>query len=441
MIFGFGKGGRDNDDDDDDEEEEDDLDFILFKGALNENNPNLAENGRLVEAGLLPAKKLISEALARRADTIRIEPKGKVAAITYLVDGIPYPAAKMPPKAANAIIQMLKLLAGLDITNKTSKQGGAINAEFNEVKHEVRIDSTPVKTGGERLLVRVQNLKEKLETPKDLGYSEELQKKIGEIGASTSGLMLAAGPPMSGVTTLSIALVRGIDAYLITIASIADMQGRDLPHVQEFETNDEDDLETTIRRTKRSDVQVLFVDPLVNAADAKHILGVTEDQGFIAEIPAKDAADGIIRLVALVADAELVTNALKIVFSQKLIRLLCRDCRRAYRPNPKLLAKVGLPSETRKLYRAPRPAEDEDDDEEEDLCESCGGTGYQGRIGLVEVVELTDEIKKLILSGADAAAIRKQARKAKMQSFQSDGIRLVGEGKTSLEELQRVFRT
>ncbi len=440
MIFGFGKGGRDDDDDDGDaEDEEDDLDFILFKGALNENNPDLAENSRLVQAGLLPAKKVISEALARRADTVRIEPKGKVAAITYLVDGIPYPAAKMPPKAANAIIQMLKLLAGLDITNKTSKQSGGIHAEFDEVKHEVRVDSTPVKGGGERLLVRVQNLKQKLETPKDLGFSEELQTKISEIGASKSGLMLAAGPPMSGLTTLSIAMVRGIDAYLITIASIADLQGRDLPHVQEFESNAEDDLETTIRRTKRSDVQVLFVDPLLDADDAKRILEVTEDQCFIAEIPAKDAADGIIRLVSLVGDANLVAQALRIVVSQKLVRLLCRDCRHAYRPNPKLLAKVGLPSDTKKLYRAPRPDEDEDDDE--DLCENCGGTGYQGRIGLIEVVEMSDDIKKLVLSGADASAIRAKAREAKMQSFQSDGIRLVGEGKTSLEELQRAFRT
>ncbi len=439
MIFGFGKGGRDYDNDDDDDDEDDDLDFILFKGALNGNNPDLAENGRLVQAGLLPAKKVISEALARRADTIRIEPKGKVAAISYLVDGIPFPAAKMPPKAANAIIQMLKLLAGLDITNKTSKQGGAINAEFDDVKHEVRIDSTPVKGGGERLLVRVQNLKEKLETPTDLGFSEELRTKIGEIGASKSGLMLAAGPPMSGVTTVSIAMVRGIDAYLISIASLAELNGRDLPHVKEFEWNEGDDLETTIRRTKRSDIDVVYVDPLLKAEDVKPILEATEDQGFIAEMPAKDAADAIVRLVALVGDAQLVVNALKIVISQKLVRLLCRDCRRAYRPNPKLLAKVGLPTDTRKLYRAPRPAEDEDDDD--DFCETCGGTGYRKRIGLLEVIELTDEIKKLILSGADADAIRKKTREMKMQSFQSDGIRLVGEGKTSLEELQRAFRT
>lgn len=440
MIFGFGKGGRKNvADDDEDDDEEDDLEFILFKGAMNEKNPDLTENSRLVQAGLVPAKKIISDALSRRADTIRIEPKGKVAACSFLVDGIPYPAAKMPPPVANAITQMLKLLAGLDITDKTSKQSGGIFAEFDEVAHEVRIDTAPVQGGGERLLVRVQNVKEKLETPKDLGFSEELQNKIREIGSSRSGLMLAAGAPMSGVTTVSIAMVRGIDAYLYSIASIADMQGRDLPHVQIFERKTEDDLDQTIKRTKRADIDVLFVDPITKPEDAKVILESSKSQSFIAEMAAKDAADAIVRLVALTGNAKLVTSGLRLVVSQKLVRLLCKKCRHAYRPNPKLLAKVGLPADTKKLYRAPRPDEDEED--EEDFCEHCGGTGYRGRIGLLEMVELTDEIQALVNSGADAAAIRSKARELGMQSFQSDGIRVVGEGKTSLEELQRAFRT
>lgn len=441
MIFGFGKKGRQHvDDDDDDDEDEDDLDFILFKGALNGNNPDLSANARLVQAGLMPAKKLISEALARRADTIRLEPKGKVAAVSYLVDGVPYPAAKMPPQAANAITQMLKLLAGLDITDKKSKQGGGISAEFDEVDHEVRIDTTPVQGGGERLIVRVQNLKEKLETPKDLGFSEELQEKIREIGSSKSGLMLAVGPPMSGVTTVTIAMVRGIDAYLYSIASIADLQGRDLPHVQDFEVKPEDDLAQSIKRTQRADIDILYVDPIESTETAKTVLAAAKDQCFIAEMPAKDAADGIARFSSLAGDPKLVMQYLRMVVSQKLVRLLCRKCRHAYRPNPKLLAKIGLPKDTRKLYRVPRLDEDEEQDDE-DLCQECGGTGYKGRIGLLEVIEITDEIKALILAGADANAIRLKAREAGMQSFQSDGIRLVGEGRTSLEELQRAFRS
>ena len=166
-------------------------------------------------------------------------------------------------------------------------------------------------------------------------------------------------------------------------------------------------------------------------------MDATGGQCFISEMPAKDAADGIARLVALTGDAKLVANSLRLVISQMLVRLLCTKCRHAYRPNPKLVARVGLPKETRKLYGAPRLDDEED---EEDFCEDCGGTGYRGRIGLIEMVEVNDDIKKAILAGAGADKIRAIAKKAKMQSFQSDGVRLVGEGKTSLEELQRAFR-
>ena len=238
VVLSFGRRADDDDDDDDIEEEEEELDFILFKGALNGNNPDLSENGRLVDAGLLPAKKMISEALSRRADTIRIDPRGKFAAVSMLVDGINFPVAKMPPQAANAVVQMLKLLAGLDIKNKTKFQSGGINAEFDEVDHEIRVDSTPVKGGGERLLVRVQNVKEKLETPKDLGFSDELQAKIREIARQQIGAH--AGGRDSHVRRDDTRACDGprIDAYMYSIGSIAELYGRDLPHIQEVEQNE-----------------------------------------------------------------------------------------------------------------------------------------------------------------------------------------------------------
>lgn len=436
MIFGFGKRRPADDTDDDDDEE---IENILFKGALNENNPNLNDFGKLVQAGLVPAKELVSDALSRRAEIIRVEPKGKVAAVTLFVDGIPSPPTRMAPQTANAITQMLKLLAGLDIQIRDAKQSGGINAEYEEIPYVVRVDVSPVEGGGERLLVRCQNAKIQLETPKDLGFSEELQSKIREIGSSKQGVMLAVGPPMSGVTTLSIAIVRGIDAYLYSIGSIADLQGRDLPHIQEFKWIDGDNLEATLKRSKRADIEVIFMDPLIKADDARVALKSSHEQCIIAEMAAKDAADGIARLVALAGDAKLVAENLKLIVSQRLVRLLCRKCRLAYRPNPKLLAKLGLPTDTKKLYRAPKPDEDEDEEDRE-VCPACGGTGYMGRTGLIEMVLIDDDIKKLILEGADPAKIRAKAKESGMQSFQSDGLRIVAEGKTAIEELQRAFR-
>lgn len=434
MIFGFGR--RDADDDDEDEEE---FESVIFQGAINGKNPDLTENSRLVQAGLVPAKDLVSEGLSRRAEMIRLEPKGKASVATFVIDGMPYPASKMPSQRGLAITQMLKLLAGLDIKQRGKPQKGGIKAEFEEKEFEIRIDTQPLKDGSERLIVRAQDASQQLEKPRDLGFSESLIETIRDIGSSKQGVMLAAGPPFSGVTTMAIAMLRSVDPYLYSIYSVADLGGRELSHVRMFETKEGDNLETTLARARREDADVILVDGLAGKEQARVVLEESKNLCLVSEIPAKDAAEGIARLVQMIGDPKLVAQQIKIVISQKMIRVLCKKCRHAYRPNPKLLAKVGLPPETSVLYRPPKP--DDDEDEEQEFCETCGGTGYFGRIGLVEAIEVNDEIKQIILKGGDPNAIRTTARAAKMQTFQSDGIRLVAEGRTSLEELQRAFRS
>ncbi len=438
MIFGFGRKADDDDDDDEDEE----IDFIQFQGSLNGVTPDLSENAKLVQAGLVAAKHLVSEGLSHRAEMIRLEPKGNVAASTFFVDGVPFAPTRMSSQQALAVTQMLKLLAGLNIKDRSKPQAGGIKADYEGTPYEVMIDIQPIAQNVERLIVRMRNMKQSYNSPKDLGMSESLVEKFREIVTTHEGLCLAVGPPFSGVTSVCQAMVRSIDAYLFAIYSLANLQGRELIGVNQYKpANPNDSFEITLGRAKREDCDVMVVDPLKTKEYATTVLEHSKGMTFFSEMPAKDSADGIVRLVELVGNPKLVTEKLKIVVSQKLIRMLCKKCRQAYRPNPKLLAKVGLPPETSVLYRAPRPDDDdEEDDEEEGICRRCNGVGFYGRTGLLEAIEMSDVIKKLVLAGAPADALRAKAREEKMQSFQHDGIRLVAEGKTSLEELQRAFR-
>ena len=433
MIF---RRGRDDDDDDDVDEDEEDLELVLFQGAVNGNTADLSKHGRLVQAALIPAKKLVTDALARRAEMVRIEPKGKLSTSTYFVDGISYPGDRMPGPAALGITQMLKLLAGLDPNVRDKPQSGGINSSYDEKSYEVRIDTQPVQGGAERLIVRWQDPDVTLDTPSDLGFDEALVEKIREYAKKKTGLILVAGPPLGGVTTLAKATVRCVDAYLYSVYCLAHLE-KEMSHIRTFQSLEGDTLDQTITRALREDADVLFVDPIRDPDTAKTILDKSERAAFVAEFPAKDAADAISRLVKLSGDPKLVAGKLKLVISQMLIRLLCKKCRHAFRPNPRLLGKIGLPPTTKVLYRPPREDEEE---EEEDVCERCGGTGYYGRTGLIEAIEVTDGIKKVILSGANPDALRQQARAEKMQSFQSDGLRVAAEGRTSLEELQRAFK-
>jgi type IV pilus assembly protein PilB len=437
VIFGMGRKGRDDDDDDEDDEEDEEL--VLFQGAHNGREPNLKENAKLVQAGLMRAKQLVSNALSRRAEMIRLEPKGNAAVATFYVDGIPYPAERMPANMALAVTQMLKLLSGLDVKVRNKPQTGGMSAQYDDNSYNLRIDTQVLPTGGERLIVRSQNKKVRLETPDDLGFSDALKAKIREATASKSGVVLAAGPPMSGVTTTSFAVLRGIDGYLYTIYSLADMSGREVMHIRQFEVNEGDTFEQSVGRAERAEGDVIYIDPLRTPEFTKQVLELASGMCFVTEMTAKDACDGIARLGQMVGNPQLVAERVKLVLSQKLVRLLCGKCRQAYRPHPKLLAKVGLPPETKVLYRATEAGGDEAEEDEE-ICEKCGGVGYFGRTAMIEVIEMTPGMKEVVAGGGDAAAIKAHARKEKMQSFQSDGVRLVASGKTSLEELQRVFK-
>lgn len=431
MIFGFGKKTEEPD------SEELEIETVLFQGAASGVEVDLSQNARLAQVGLVPAKELVSDALARRAEMIQVVPKGNVAAVTLFVDGVPYPGERLPKQEALAVTQMLKLLAGLDIKQRKRPQSGGINTEYQERKYLLLIDSAPLKTGGERLIVRARPLEGQPETPDELGFSERLRERIRELTSQREGVVLTCGLPNSGVTTLAFGVIRSIDAYLYSIFSLADFGGRSLVHITSPEPVEGEDFEMALSRCIRSEADVIIVDPLLDQERLKVAFDAADKVCIVSEYKAKDAAHGI-QSLCQVLDPTTVSQRLKLILSQKLIRTLCKKCKEAYKPNPKLIEKVGLPPETKVLYRPPRINEE---GEEPEFCEHCGGIGYYGRTGLIEAIQVTDQIKELILSGADPRAIKNAARKAGMQSFQTDGIRLVAEGKTSLEELQRAFKS
>ena len=432
MIFGFGKQR-----DDEPDSSELEIETILFQGAVNGVEVDLAQNARLAQVGLVPAKELVSDALARRAEMINVLPRGNAASVTLMVDGVPYPGERLGKQESLAVTQMLKLLAGLDVKERKRPQSGGIHAEYKESKYDLLIDTAPIKTGGERLVVRMRPLEGQPETPEELGFSESLRISIRDLTSTRRGVVLACGPPNSGVTTLSFGVIRSIDAYLYSIFSLANFGGRSLVHITSPDLVEGEDFEQALSRCERSEADVVIVDPLNSKDRLETVFKMAEKVCIVSEYKAKDAAHGIQSLCETL-DAATVAERLSLILSQKLIRTLCKECKEAYKPNPKLLDKVGLPPETKVLYRPPRMTED---GMEPDLCRRCGGIGYYGRIGLIEAIQVTDEIKSLIQQGADPRAIKNAARKTGMQSFQSDGIRLVAEGKTSLEELQRAFKS
>lgn len=431
---------RDVDDDDDDDEEEEDVEQVLFQGPMMGRETNLKQNPRLVKAALVPAKKMISDALSRRAETIILEPtKGRVA-LRFVVDGMPYAAGALPGQRGMAMIQMVKVLAGLNPQERNESQSGGILAEFAETKYQLLTETIPLKPGVERLRIRVVNPKISYISPEPAGMPEDLSALLRSFTEDSQGVILACGPAESGVTSLSLCALHSIDPYLYSIFNMVDRGTHELINVSDYEYEEGHDLEMSFDRVLRREADILYMGRLEDPAVVQTIFEFADRACFVGEIDAPTPADAIIKLVEWVG-MDLVANHVKGIVSQKLIRKLCDDCKQAFRPNPQLLKRLALPAETTVLYRAPSPPDEEDEDAPtiEELCEDCDGVPFHGRAPVYEMLEMTDGMREVVATNLSVEAIRQQMVTDSMRTHQKDALRLVVDGKTALEEVQRAF--
>jgi type IV pilus assembly protein PilB len=444
VIFGRKKNKIDEEpqgSEDEIDQVEADVDYILFQGALNGKEANLNANARLAQAGLIPAKEIITDAIGRRCEQLRIEPKGDRALVQLVVDGVAHAGGRLAKPQGHAITQMMKLLAGLDVQQRQRSQAGGLRAELGGTKFVLQVQTTPLQTGGERLAVKIRNLALSPKSPEEVGFSKQLKERVRELTSEKRGILLVCGGPGSGVSTTTFGVLRCLDAYQYTVFTVGDTQGWDLPNLTKGERNEGETLDAMFERLIRSEADIIFVDPPRNAESLQLLLKLQTRTAFISEFPAADAINGIVSFAKLVGDNQTAAEALVATMSQRLIRTLCKDCRLAYRPNPKILAKIGLPPETKTLYRAPSSPKGESGEAvEHSSCDTCGGTGYLGRTAMFELVEMTQPMRQALASGKSPADLKALSRKENKISLQQEGLRLVVEGKTSLEELQRVFQ-
>lgn len=430
MIFGF--GGKKQQEEDHDEE----IELVQFQGAFSGVDVDLSEHTRVVAVGMPRAKELISEALNRSAELLRLEPKGDRVIAQMMIDGMGHAGARLSSKEGLAVVQSLKLVSGMDVRERKKPQQGGIKAEFNDRKYYLMTDTKPLEGGVERFNIQLVDVKDAKYSPQELGFGDELVNKIRELASGKKGILLAAGPPGSGTTTLSYAILRGIDAYLYSIFTVINPWHRELKNITTFERREGEALEDVLQRINRIEGDVVYIEPISSPQVAKAALQRQEELVLVSEMVTRDAASAIETFSKLSGDPSATANAIRGVFSQKLIRRLCERCKQPYRPNPKFLQKVGLPDTVQTLYRPYKPEEGE----QPRYCKRCKGAGYLGRVAMIELIEMTDDMKKLVAAGRPAADLKTQARKEKMPNIKDSGLQLVADGVTSLEELQRIFK-
>ncbi len=375
---------------------------------------------------------LIARASRERASDIHLEPFETEMIIRYRIDGVLYEVLRPPQKARAAIISRLKIMSGLNIAEKRLPQDGRFRVRIAGRDVDIRVSSLPT-AFGERLVLRLLEKSSSVIDLAQIGLDEKLQNQVDQLIRQPHGIFLVTGPTGSGKTTTLYAALSRLNDRSKNIITVEDPIEYQLSGVGQIQVNSKIDLTFAagLRSILRQDPDIIMVGEIRDSETAEiAVQSALTGHMVFSTLHTNDSAGALTRLLDMKIEPFLVSSAVTGILAQRLVRKLCPDCRVPYTPSEEMIRHF-----------------DEFQTEQTELqffrstgCESCQQIGYRGRTGIYELLLLTDDIRELLMSGADASSIRHAAQKAGMHSLRQDGLKKARSGETSLEEVLRVTR-
>ena len=418
-----------------------DVDLNAFLTSLAESDVEVIERERvddgpttdldqMVEGS--PIVNLVNVALLTavkdKASDIHVEPDKRGTRVRYRIDGSLRDLMKPPPGMHSAIVSRIKIIGKMDIAEKRMPQEGRVRivAEGREI--DLRVSSIPTLLG-EKLVIRIldkNNLHVRME---DLGFREEALETFQRVLKMPHGLVLVTGPTGSGKTTTlysALDLLRSSETNLVTVEDPVEYQ---LDMVNQIQVHESIGLTfaRTLRSILRQDPDVIMVGEIRDEETARvAVQAALTGHGVLATLHTNDAPGAVARFTHMGIDPHNLVAALNGVVAQRLARTICPSCSTKYYPSERVLADAGL---TKMAGRAFRKGAG---------CASCHDTGFQGRMGIYETMEVTPQIRRMIYREAPSHELREALRKNGQLNLREEGVRLALEMKTSLEEVLRV---
>jgi general secretion pathway protein E len=371
---------------------------------------------------------LLQQAVKERASDIHVEPFEKDIRVRFRSDNVLYePVSALPKALLPSIVSRVKILSGLDIAEKRVPQDGRIRLKIAGKDYDVRVSSVPV-AHGERLVLRLLPRTTEMLDLERLGFGERQLVVWEKLIARPNGIILVTGPTGSGKTTTlygALARLNRTDQNIITIDDPVEIQ---LPGVGQIEVNNKVGLTfaRALRSVLRQDPNVVLVGEIRDLETAEIAIQASLTGHLVfSTLHTNDAPSAITRLVDMGVEPYLVASSLIAVLAQRLVRVLCPECREPYTPTAAELAELGL--RAKEPVRAHRPKG----------CHRCHHTGYYGRVGIFELMVLDDELRSMIVQSTDSKSIKRLAVTRGMATLRQDGARKVLLGTTSIEEIVR----
>jgi type II secretory ATPase GspE/PulE/Tfp pilus assembly ATPase PilB-like protein len=413
-------------------------------------NQQEADDGRVrrVEEskGYKAALEMVYEAIQGRATDIHMEPTREEMSVRFRVDGILVATPPFSRTMGDSVLNIFKVLASLDITEKRKPQDGSFSAKVEGRDVDFRV-ATAGSVAGEKLVMRILDKERQIAELTQLGMREKMRDTIHGIVGQPHGLFVVCGPTGAGKSTTLYACLKEIDRYQKNVITVENPVEYNIENVTQIEVNPKagKTFASELRSILRQDPDVIYIGEIRDQETAEIACQAAQTGHMVfTTLHANDTVTAVGRLIDLGVQPFMIASALSAVLGQRLVRLLCPKCKVRYKPNPDMLRKANLPADKIKFFFRPPENSDEGEEDGEDgapaKCEQCGGTGYFGRTGVFELLVVTDRIRDMIRENPNLNAIRQEAVKNGMQYLQQDGLRQVIEGHSSIQELLRVCK-
>jgi len=373
---------------------------------------------------------IISQSIKARASDIHIEPYQHSFTVRYRVDGILYDLLTPPKWIQPALISRIKVVAKMNIAEKRLPQDGRFEVKIGDQNIDLRVSTIPT-AFGERVVLRLLNKSGSLLEITDLGFNPERLQLIKKLVTSPNGIILVTGPTGSGKTTTLYAILQTINKANINIITIEDPVEYQIKGISQIQVNPKIDLTFArgLRSIVRQDPDVILIGEIRDMETAGiAVQSALTGHLVFSTLHTNDSASAITRLVDMGVEPFLISSSVLAVAAQRLVRVLCDNCKKAYQPSTIYLKSIGVAPEhfdESQIYKAVG-------------CEKCISTGYKGRQGIFEIMVLNEHLKGLILETFDSNRIKNEAVKQNMISLRQDGLERVLDGTTTMEEVLRV---
>ncbi|MDR1485655.1 MAG: Flp pilus assembly complex ATPase component TadA [Planctomycetaceae bacterium] len=418
--------------------------------------------GRLLIArnisGYNEFRQQVYDAITNEAASMMFDFSADKTVIKHLIDGVwlelpPFPRNQEKNKTKDRFDEMLeaaKILVGAAPENRRTKQEGSFIALVGSMyaKKKTRYDIKFISQGtqtGEAVVLTFTATKVPFKTIASLGVKPEIEQKIIGYLNAKKGLLVVSAPPANGLRS-------SMDVF----SRVSDRFTRDVVNVEDVITPSEEIENILMARYDSSKGEspvdllpnILFKEP--NAVIVRDMTALptlelcckdtANGRLFITMIRSKDSVEAVLKFLSTKITPQSFLQPLNAVICQRLVRKLCPDCKEPYKPAPQLLQQLGLnPAQVQQLYRTRTPLP-EAEERKRGICQTCNGIGYRGRTVLLEILEMNDPIRGFIISNPNYAAIKQFIQKSGQRSFLHEGIELLVNGVTTVEELSRVLK-